>query len=557
MNLFQAPTSPNAALSQHLLRSRPIAVHRHVLAIAGSPAAGILLSQLVYWTRRGIGVSEQRGWIHKTAEQWSRETGMSWKLQRRARRDLAERGLIEERTTGMPRRTEYRLNLNAFAARTSELIQIQLQDDFVSLDLFRTDDIVVKQLLGQAVSYHRVLSELTPHVNDALLLSRLIHDQRQVGRWLIRSRTDWLRELCMSRDEWETSRRHLRHLGVLVEQQSNFPRRVNLMVDQANLVRALNKHAQGRYVKAQPMARTPHGTWAASPILKATIPAPTRADSTVGGIGRFCTSGIPSSESPNPAYPNPAQPNPSCTDRPIPPLEIAQSRLYMNSEGLQEPLQPKNRLVVGVDAARGEHKAGLEGVARPGPALAPNFSSPKLQTSGLDSEPIEAAPGVARAGPPPQNRPIPPSLVTAGLTPDQLVWPEFLSEEHKVGIWWHLCSISHRAQEVLDEMAWCHQQTGVKNPIGLVRHLATLVNQGAFVAEGAVEIQRRRQAKAAASQQQDRLASAGMDALRATPPAAPQATEASAQIRARLRERVERARRSGLLAPAPSSGSNP
>ena len=49
----------------------------------------------------------------------------------------------------MPRRTEYRLNLNVFASRTSELIQIQLQDDFVSLDLFRTDDIVIKQLLGE------------------------------------------------------------------------------------------------------------------------------------------------------------------------------------------------------------------------------------------------------------------------------------------------------------------------------------------------------------------------------------------------------------------------
>lgn len=168
--------------------------------------------------------------------------------------------------------------------------------------------------------------------------------------------------------------------------------------------------------------------------------------------------------------------------------------------------------------------------------------------------------GVARAGPPPQapdqNRPIPPSLASPHLTPDQLVWPGFLSEEHKVGIWWHLCSISHQAQDVLDEVAWCHQQTGVKNPVGLVRHLATLVNQGVFVPEGAVEIQRRRQAIAtAASKQHDMLARASMDTPPAAPGTTPQATEASAQIRAQLRERVERARRSGLIAPS-SPGSH-
>lgn len=516
MSLFQAPNNPSAALSQHLLRSRPIAVHRHVLAIAGSPAAGVLLSQLVYWTRRGIGVAEQQGWIHKTAEQWARETGMSWKVQQRARKALISRGLIEERTSGMPRRTEYRLNLNVFASRTSELIQIQLQDDFVSLDLFRTDDIVIKQLLGNAVSYHRVLAELTPHINDALLLSRLIHDQRQAGRWMVRSRSDWLRELCMSRDEWETARRHLRTLGVLVERQSNFPRRVNLLVDQAALVRALNKNAQGQFVKAQPMSRRSADKTSGVPPRSASV-AEKPVDPTVGGIGRFCTAGFPTSESPNPAYPNPTHPNPASKACPKPPAQIAQSRLYMERGGLQDPLQQDGLPpVVGVvDEGRGL-EFGLEGVARPGP--------------------------------PSQNPPIPPSQAPAvGASPDHLVWPDFLNEEQRPGVWWHLSHVAARAQDVLDEVAWTHAKSVVRNPVGLVRHLVGLVAQGTFIAEGAPEIQRRRKAAADIAARMDHRA-----CLDTTPEALtfasgdtpqPVATEASLKARDLIREHLERVRR--------------
>lgn len=526
----QAPVQ--AALAQHLLHSRPIAIHRHVLTIAGNPAAGILLSQLVYWTRRGIGVAEQDGWVHKTAEQWERETGLSWKIQRRARAYLIEANLMQERAVGAPRRIEFRLNLNEFARRTSELIQVQLQADYVSLDLFRTEDIVVKQLLGNAMSYHRLLARLTPHINDALLLSRLIHDQRQIGRWIVRTRTDWLRELCMSRDEWETARRHLRDMGVLIERHGNFPRRVNLLVDQDKLVMALNRLAQGHFAKPQPKARQ-----------RSTSPTAKRVQvvdsSTVGGFGRFCTAGIPTSESPNPAYPNPAYPKAAFTGSPKPPAQIAQSLLYLNSEGLQGSLQPQLQ-PQSEERALGEPAVGVvvdeKSVSKQVQGLL--HGSPKAAQP--EGGPARATPGAASV-----DRPIPPEV----NAPSDLIYPSFISIKDQASIRIYLerlpCSI---AQDLLDEVEWSHSRKGVVSPVGLVRHLAGLVEKGEFQAEGAHIVQERRARRKQSQEQQVRL----MQAAVASPTVntgAPQTTAAApapsqhfSPIREHLRQVTERMR---------------
>lgn len=529
----QAPVQ--AALAQHLLHSRPIAVHRHVLTIAGDPAAGILLSQLVYWTRRGIGVAEQDGWVHKTAEQWERETGLSGKVQRRARTTLIRADLIEERAVGAPRRIEFRLNLNEFARRTSELIQVQLQADYVSLDLFRTEDIVVKQLLGNAMSYHRLLARLTPHINDALLLSRLIHDQRQIGRWIVRTRTDWLRELSMSRDEWETARRHLRGLGVLIERHGNFPRRVNLLVDQDKLVVALNKLAQGQFAKSQPKAR------------QRNVPQPQKRtqvvdSSTVGGFGQFCTPEIPTSVLPNPACPNPAYPKATYTDSPKPPTQTAQSPLYLNSEGLQGSLQPQLQ-PKSVERAFGEPAVGV----------VVNKNLVLKQAQGLYGLPKAAQPGVARPGPPSDgvavDRPIPPDAADAA---SELIYPSFITPKDKASIWIYLERLpSAIAQDLLDELEWSYSRKGVNNPVGLIRYLAGLVSTGAFQAEGAHIVQERRMRRRQSQEQQARLMQAAVAAPvgSAIAPALP-ATSAIAQspsshlypVREHLRQVTERMR---------------
>jgi hypothetical protein len=166
---------------------------------------------------------------------------------------------------------------------------------------------------------------------------------------------------------------------------------------------------------------------------------------------------------------------------------------------------------------------------------------------------------VARPGPPPQNLPIPPSLASepAGTSPQDLIWPDFLSEEQRPAIFWHLSRFPAAAQSVLDEMAWTHSKAGVRNPAGFVRTLVALVAQGTFVPEGAPEIQRRRKARAEAAARS--ALSTGFQAVQAPPmPASSstpqrQTTDASLEARERLRAHVERARRAGLI---PTQGRN-
>lgn len=513
----------NTALTQHLLHSRPIAIHRHVLQIAGQPAAGVLLSQLVYWTRRGVDIKAQCGWIHKSAEQWERETGMSWKVQKRARQHLIGQGLIEERQVGVPRRLEFRLNLNVFAEKTSQLIQIRLAED-LSLDLFRSDDIVIKQLLGQSISYHRVLARVTTHVNDALLLSRLIHDQRQVGRWQVRSRSDWLRELCMSRDQWETARRHLRLMGVLIERQSNFPRRVNLMINQAALVDCLERQSNGQYSLINPKSR--QGLRVQTGLANIAQPIDLTA---VGGFGRFRTAEFPTSESPKPAYPKPAYPKASYKAVPNPPAQISQSRPYIK-EGLQVGVQQQLHDENGCQIAVGEpsgvvvvcDQAKDSGVARPGPVDRPN--PPKV-------------------------------LMNDSVTPnpDNLIWANWLSEEQKMGAWWYLSRLPvETAQTVLDEVAFNHTRKTVENPVGLVRYLVGLVKSESFVAEGASTIAKQRIDRARQLEHEQALQRAVQQAQAVPSPAT---SESAAVIRANLKAMSEKWKKS-LTGRSPIKGAS-
>lgn len=468
----------HSSLSQHLLRSRPIAVHRNLLSIAGAPCSGILLSQLTYWTRRGTEVVQREGWVFKTAEQWEHETGMSWKVQRRARRILVDLGLLEERSVGIPRRLEFRLNLPELSKRLADYIKVEIDQSKVNLDLFRSEDLAIKTLLGHVIKYHRILAQITPHINDALLLSRLLHDERQMTRWQVRGRADWLKELSMSRDEWETARKHLRVLGLLLEKQGNYPRRVYMMVNHEGLTSRLGEYANATHDAGRDRAIPPRKT------------AQATEKTSLGGIGLFRAmdsqapvSPIPAqpnpagiarrAPSPDPAYPEAAHPDASSTGTLMPPQAIAQSRSYV-LKGLQGQLHPHHTRGGGV---------GLE---------------PDLQAHAQQAQPgdgltqfREASDEVARPGPPSQNRPIPPTATT----PDQLVWPGFIEEALRPGCWWHLCGLAlDVAQTVLDEVAWCNTRKGVPNPIGLVRTLADKARLGTFAPEGATAIAKKRAA---------------------------------------------------------------
>lgn len=432
----RTPDGTGPGVRNHaFLNSRPIAVHRNVIRIAGNVAAGLFLSQLIYWTRHGVEVSARQGWVRKTSDQWLLETGMSWKIQKRAREHLVKQGLIEERRVGLPAQTEYRVNVNELAARSAQLIHIHL-DEYVTLDLFRTDAHIIKQLLGRATAYHRRLAELLPHINDALFLSRLIQDSGHSERWVCRSRSDWMSELLMSRQEWETARRHLRQAGFLIERGSNYPRRVDFMVPARALMMALAQlqAKKGESGKAQqPIRRDRENLRTGNPELV--------ENTALGEIGRNTSDDFPASVSPISS-----QPNPAFKAAPFPPTRFAQSRLYLKDKGLQEGLQPPLQ------------RAGDPGVV----VVDETLPSPQ------------------------SNQP---------LTMEAACWPSWIDGFERVIIWTYLADLpAEIAQSILDEMSWIRQRRGVNTAPGLARKLALLAKSGDFIPEGAHRVKAGRDA---------------------------------------------------------------
>ena len=86
---------------------KPTQFYADLKHVTGSHNATIFLGQLTYWTGKG---HLPDGWIYKTQEEWELEIELSVDEQESARKTLRNRGLIDERHVGMPRRLEYKVN---------------------------------------------------------------------------------------------------------------------------------------------------------------------------------------------------------------------------------------------------------------------------------------------------------------------------------------------------------------------------------------------------------------------------------------------------------------
>jgi hypothetical protein len=70
--------------------------------------AGIFCRQLLFWDGKG---KDPLGFIWKTEEDWRNEVGLNRNAQRRARKTLKAKGVLEEEHRGVPRRLWFRLDL--------------------------------------------------------------------------------------------------------------------------------------------------------------------------------------------------------------------------------------------------------------------------------------------------------------------------------------------------------------------------------------------------------------------------------------------------------------
>jgi hypothetical protein len=438
-----APEHDLAALQAN--KPRSIAISTRLMALVDDVAAGVLLGQLVFWSRHGIEVVERGGWVFKTAHDWELETSLSWKAQRRAREILLRAGLIEERRLSMPARLEYRLRLATIFAALGPSLGIApdtATNDWRAWQSPMPDGTpgVAEQLLGRSFLFHAALGEpLT--LTGAMMCSRLLAGVRWNGRGPVipaasggpaytrfvgMPRSRWRLETGLSREQWQTARRRLLEAGLLAERFANYPRRVDLAIDLTALSELLKSSGagQGR-------------------------PPPAHASRGIAPEGRRDrakqASDVP--VSPNPAFmdrpiPLTGSPDPAFRNRPILPSVIARSRLYLSESQAMTPQPPPP-----LESARGEPvAAGATASGRGGGG-----------GGGGDS-----------------------------ATQGELHWPGSFTAGDREQAGRHLAALPRDVQQsVLDEVQWAHQNGSVRSPVGLTRSLVAKAQAGTFAPDGA------------------------------------------------------------------------
>jgi len=87
------------------LGEKPIAFNPALARIADSALAGLFLSQLLFWWRKG----SDPNWVYKTIEEMEKETGMGRSEQDRTIKIWKGFGVLEVELRGMPRRRHFRI----------------------------------------------------------------------------------------------------------------------------------------------------------------------------------------------------------------------------------------------------------------------------------------------------------------------------------------------------------------------------------------------------------------------------------------------------------------
>ena len=207
------------------LLGRHIAFHRRLVDLTDSVKAALLLSQSIYWTRRGRDIARNDGWFHKTTEQWARETGLSQREQTGARDALKGLAFVQECRIGVPARMHFRLDLEQLGDQLTR----RFDADPRTADWSDTE--MVAQMLGPAVAYHRTLAGVSGGVHAGLLLSRALYltrirAARERDGWICNSSAQWSQDIGLTRREQENARRDLVRIGIWEEALRGMPSRL-------------------------------------------------------------------------------------------------------------------------------------------------------------------------------------------------------------------------------------------------------------------------------------------------------------------------------------------
>lgn len=88
------------------MNDKPIAFNRHYVALGCGINGALMLSQMVYWSKR---TKDRNGSFYKTQDEWEEETGLGRREQETARKKLRELGFVSEHKRGVPCKVHFKV----------------------------------------------------------------------------------------------------------------------------------------------------------------------------------------------------------------------------------------------------------------------------------------------------------------------------------------------------------------------------------------------------------------------------------------------------------------
>ena len=147
----------------------------------------------------------------------------------------------------MPARLEFRLRLSALLPSLAQRSEIEIPIPSWSW-VCDQDDPGLQRILGRSFLFHSGFSAHMP-IAAAMMASRLLSASgagrrgevmHRAPKYVQLHRDGWCLETGLSRDQWQSARKVLRELALLLERRRNFPRRIDLAIDAPAAVALLN-----------------------------------------------------------------------------------------------------------------------------------------------------------------------------------------------------------------------------------------------------------------------------------------------------------------------------
>lgn len=147
------------------MNDRPIAFNRHYVSLGCGINGALMLSQMVYWSKR---TKDKNGYFYKTQDEWLEETRLTRYEQESARKKLRDLNFVSEHKHGVPCKVHFKVNHEALYSALIQYVENQQTGMWEThkLDSGKPTNCDVENQQTNTESTAEINSETTTNINN-------------------------------------------------------------------------------------------------------------------------------------------------------------------------------------------------------------------------------------------------------------------------------------------------------------------------------------------------------------------------------------------------------